>query len=70
MFQSLRHCDVQVVVSLLRSQVLHTMNVHRTASHPLTSGFFVSSQTDVVENLTYNHVKLGVNIHNFACKET
>lgn len=66
--QRLRHRHVQVVVGLLRRQVLltHTQEcwnfprLHSDNKHSL----------NCVSFFTHNHVELGVNIHNFTCRYT
>lgn len=60
--EGLRDGDVQVVVGLLSSQVLQrwwTVLVNNTPRVCVFSH----------KHVTYNHVKLGVNIHNFSCNE-
>lgn len=68
MLQSLRHGNVQVVVRLLGSQVLHTQTlkcVVKKENKPQSS--LTSDIWHIVKITTYNNIKLGVYIHDFAC---
>lgn len=67
MFEGLRHRDVQVVVGLLSGQILHKR--HEREQNPLVFVGFLIFKQRPQKRFTYDHVKLGINIHNFACKE-